>query len=96
MSLYFIQLRNSAYRARDDGAEHDSAEAALAAGVHSAMRMATDEIDTGRSSSAIEVTIELSDGTRVLNSVVAVSVSPMMIAEKPNFGEGKSKRSHFP
>ncbi len=41
MSLFFTQLRNSKYYARDDGTEHDSAEAALAAGVHSAMRLAS-------------------------------------------------------
>ncbi len=82
MSLFFIQLRNSEYYARDDGAEHVSAEAALAAGVHSAMRIATDEIATGCRSAAIEVTIERDDGTLLLNSVVAISVSPMLIAER--------------
>ena len=72
MSLFFTQLRNSEYYARDDGSEHDSAEAALAAGVHSAMRMATDEVAGGRRSAAIEITIERNDGTRLLSSVVAI------------------------
>ena len=87
MPLFFIQLRNSEYYARDDGAEHDSAEAALAAGVHSAMRIATDEIAGGCRSTAIEIAIERNDGTRLLNSVVAISVSPMMLAEKPDSDE---------
>lgn len=95
MSLFFTQLRDSEYYARDDGAEHDSAEAALAAGVHSAMRIATDEIATGCRSAAIEVTIERNDGTCLLNSVVAISVSPMIMAEKPDFDEAISVSSKF-
>ena len=95
MSLFFTQLRNSEYYARDDGSEHDSAEAALAAGVHSAMRMATDEVADGRCSAAIEITIEQNDGTRLLSSVVAISVSSMVITEKPIFDEGLSISSRF-
>lgn len=83
MPLFSIQLRNSGYHARDDEAEHDSAEAALAAGVHSAMRMATDEIVGGCSSAAIEVIVERDDGTRLLNSVVAISVSPLIVTDRP-------------
>ena len=95
MSLFFTQLRNSKYYARDDGTEHDSAEAALAAGVHSAMRLATDEIVGGCRSAAIEITVERNDGKRLLHSVVAISVSPMIMAEKPDFVEGLSIRSRF-
>ena len=82
MPLFSIHLRNSKYYTRDDGAEHDSAEAALAAGVHSAMRMAADEIVDGCRSAAIEVAIEQDDGTRLLNSVVAISVSPLTMADR--------------
>lgn len=80
--LFSIQLRNSAYYARDDAAEHDSAEAALAAGVHSAMRMLTDEIVGGCRNAAIDVVIERDDGTRLLNSVVAISVSSLIVADR--------------
>ncbi len=95
MSLFFTQLRNSKYYARDDGTEHDTAEAALAAGVHSAMRLASDEIASGCSSAAIEITVERNDGKRLLHSVVAISVSPMIMAEKPDFDEAISVSSQF-
>ena len=95
MSLFFTQLRNSKYYARDDGTEHDTAEAALAAGVHSAMRLASDEIASGCRSAAIEITVERNDGKRLLHSVVAISVSPMIIAEKPDFDEAISVSSQF-
>ena len=41
MLVLFIHLRNSEYRARDEGAEFDKPEAAIALGVQS---MATDGI----------------------------------------------------
>ena len=83
MPLFSIQLRNSEYYSRDDEAVHDSAEAALAAGVDSAMRMATDEIARGCRNAAIEVIVEQDDGARLLNSVVAISVSPLTIVDRP-------------
>ncbi|WP_237482858.1 DUF6894 family protein [Lichenibacterium dinghuense] len=85
MPLFSIQLRNSEFYARDDEAEHDSAEAALAAGVYSAMRMATDEIARGCRNAAIEVIVEQDDGAPLLNSVVAISVSPLIVADRPIF-----------
>ena len=81
MPLFSTHVRNSEFRTRDDGVEHDTAEAALASGVRSAVVMASDEIGRGHRSAAIEVNIESEDGTLLLTSVVAVSVSPLMAAE---------------
>ena len=80
MPRLFIHVRNSAYRSRDEGGEYVTAEAALAAGVRSATTIAADEIGRGQRSTAIEVNIEEADGTCLLTSVVAISVSPLMVA----------------
>ena len=78
MPRLFIHVRNSEYRSRDDGGEYDSAEAALAVGVQSAIVMAGEEIARGQRSAAVEVNVEGEDGTRLLSTVVAISVSPLM------------------
>lgn len=80
MPLLFIQARNSDFWVRDDGYEHASPEAALAKGIQSAVAMAADEIGRGRRSAAVEVIIEQGDGVRLLSSVVAISVSPLVLA----------------
>ena len=81
MPLLFIHTRNSDYCARDDGAEFDTPQAALALGVQGALDLAASEIGQGRQSTAIVVNVEQEDGTRLLTSVVAVSVSPLMAVE---------------
>ena len=82
MPLFSIELRNSEYYVRDDDAEYDNTEAALSSGVHSAVRMAADEITRGRHNAAIEVTISRDDGIHLLSSVVAISVSPIITAKQ--------------
>lgn len=81
MPLLFIHTQNSNYCARDEGAEFDTPEAALAHGVQGALSMATDEIGQGHQNTAVVVNVEQADGTRLLTSVVAVSVSPLMVGE---------------
>ena len=81
MPLLFIHLRNSDYCARDEGGEFGSPEAALAAGVQGALGIAADEIGRGSESAAVLVNVEQEDGTRLLTSVVSVSVSPLMAVE---------------
>ena len=81
MPLLFIHVRNSEYCARDDGTECDTPEAALAQGIKGALRIAADEIGQGRHNTAIVVNVEQEDGTRLLTSVVAVSVSPLMAVQ---------------
>ncbi|MDX7954057.1 hypothetical protein P7D22_23230 [Lichenihabitans sp. Uapishka_5] len=81
MAFLFIHLRNSEYCARDEGAEFGTPEAALAFGVKGAVDLASEEIGKGRRSTAIVVNIEQEDGTRLLTSVVAVSVSSLMAVE---------------
>ena len=82
MPLLFIHVRDSGYCARDNGTEYDTPQAALALGLRSAMALAVDEIGQGGRTAAVEVTVEQEDGTRLLSSVVAISVSPMMVAEQ--------------
>lgn len=81
MPLLFIHLRNSGYCARDDGAEFATPEAALALGVKGALNIAVDEIGRGHRNAAIVVNVEQEDGARLLTSVVAVSVSSLMVDE---------------
>ena len=85
MPLLFIMLRNSEYLARDDGNDYDTAEAALAIGTRSAIDMASDEVVRGSHNAAVMINVEQEDGTRLLSSVVSVSISPLMATdpEKP-------------
>ena len=80
MPLFFIHARNSEFHSRDEGAEYDHAEAAMASGVRSAVALIADEVNRGERSAAVEISIKREDGTQVLCSVVAVSVSPMILA----------------
>jgi hypothetical protein len=77
MPLFFIHAINSQFRSRDDGSDYDRAEDALIVGVRGAASLALDEIQQGRSNTAIEVRIEQEDGTTLLRSVVSLSVAPL-------------------
>lgn len=81
MPLLFIRATNSEFHSRDDGAEYDRPETALALGVQSAVAIAADEIDKGHCSAAIEVVVERDNGSPVLRSVVSISVAPLMTSE---------------
>ncbi len=83
MPLLFIHAANSEFRSRDEGAEYDHPEAALASGVRSAIALIADELERGQRSAAVEISIEREDRTQVLRSVVAVSVSSMILADRP-------------
>lgn len=78
MTRLFINARNAEFHSRDDGAEYERPEDALAFGVKSAMDIVADEIGRGERSAAVEISVERHDGTELLRSVVAVSVSPLM------------------
>ena len=81
MPFLFITLRNSKYLARDDGNDYDTPEVALAFGARSAIDMASDEIERGNRNAAVMINVEQEDGTRLLSSVVSVSVSPLMATD---------------
>ena len=83
MPLLFIHARNSEFASCDDGAEYDHPEAALASGVKGAIAILADEVNQGERSAAIEISIASEDGTQVLSSVVALSVSPMIATLRP-------------
>ena len=78
MSLLFIHTQNSNFYASDDGAEYDRPEIALALGVKGAVAMVAEEVEQGERSAAVEISIEQADGTQLLRSVVALSVSSLM------------------
>lgn len=78
MPLLVICLRNAQFVARDEGREFVDPHAAMAAGLSSAATVAANEIIAGRSSTAIVVTIEQEDGTPLLDSVLALSVSSLL------------------
>ena len=80
MPLFIIHTRNSDFHARDEGSDHADAAAALASGVQGAVALAADEIGHGHRSAAVEVNVEEPDGTRLLSSVVTISVSPLLAA----------------
>ena len=82
MPMFFIHVRNSEFRSCDEGAKYDHPEAALASGVRSAVALVAEEINQGKRSAAAEISIERDDGTQALCSVVAISVSPMILAKQ--------------
>ena len=83
MPLLFIRARNSEFASCDDGAEYDQPEVALALGVQSAIAIIADEVNRGERSAAVEISIASEDGTQVLSSVVALSVSPLIATLRP-------------
>ena len=84
MSLLFIHARNSQFHSCDEGAEYERPEVALAMAVQSAVALIADEVTRGERSAAVEISIEDEDGTQLLRSVVAVSVSPLMTIARPS------------
>ena len=83
MPQLFIHVTDGKFRSRDDGGEYDNPATALALGVRSAVAIAAEEVARGERSSAVDICIEQKDGTLVLRSVVAVSVSPLTLATAP-------------
>ena len=86
MPKLFIHVTNQKFQSRDDGGEYDHAAAALALGVRGAVGIAAEEVVDGEPSAAVEISVETEDGTKVLRSIVVVSVSPLNGASptKPN------------
>ena len=80
MPQFFIQATNSEFRSRDEGAEYDHPDVAMALGIRTAIAFIADEVNRGERSAAVEISVEGADGAQVLRSVVAVSVSPMILA----------------
>ena len=78
MPQLFIHATNGQFRSCDEGAEYDRPEAALALGVQGAIAIIADEVKGGERSAAVEISIEGEDGTQLLRSVVAISVSPLV------------------
>ena len=79
MPLLFINIRNSKFHSCDDGNQYNNPEDALVVGLQNAAALLADEVNRGECSAAIEISVEQKDGVRVLCSVMAISVSSMMI-----------------
>lgn len=79
MPFLYIRTCNSEFSARDDGADYESSEAALAHGIQSAIEIITDEVQRGGRTAAVDLSIEDQNGQAMLRSVVAISIAPMMI-----------------
>ena len=82
MPQFFIQATNSEFRSRDEGAEYDHPDVAMASGIRSAVAFIADEVNQGKRSAAVEISIEGADGAQVLRSVVAISISPIILAAR--------------
>ncbi len=82
MPQFFIQATNSEFRSRDEGAEYDHPGVAMASGIRGALALIADEINQGERSAAVEISIEGADGAQVLRSIVAVSISPMILVPR--------------
>ena len=80
MPFLYIRTCNSDFHCVDDGADYARPEDALAAGVEGAVGIVSDEIKRGGNAAAVEICVEQEDGTRLLRSVVAISVSPLSVA----------------
>ena len=78
MPFYFINARNSDFHARDDGKDYDGPDDALRSGVTSAVSLLADEINRGERCAAVEISVERQDGSELLRSVVALSVSALL------------------
>ena len=79
MPQFFIKAVNYEFASRDDGADYDTPDLAMAAGVRSALQIASDEVIEGRPSAAVEINIEREDGATVRRSVLSLSVSPLLV-----------------
>jgi hypothetical protein len=79
----FIRTCNSDFGGIDDGAEYECNEDALVMGVRSAVGIVADEIHRGERTAAVDVRIEDQGGHTVLRTVVAISVSPLMVRPGP-------------
>ena len=80
MPVLFIHTADAEFHSRDDGAEYDRPEAALAQGIRGAVALIADEVSRGGRSVAVEVSVEQADGTQLLRSVVALCVSPLILS----------------
>ena len=79
MPNFSIRLVNSTFESHDNGADYERAEDALDVGIHSALRIIQEEIGGDRHAAAVDVYVEDKDRACVLRSVVALSVSSLLI-----------------
>lgn len=84
MPFFHIRTCNFDFDAVDEGGSYTDAEDALNAGVDGAIAVASEEMRHGRLSAAVDVSVEDADGKAMLRSVVAMSVSPLLV--KPDTG----------
>ncbi|MFC3123453.1 hypothetical protein ACFOD4_00140 [Pseudoroseomonas globiformis] len=89
MPLLYIHARNATFHSCDHGAEYEQPEVALALGIRGAVAMLAEDIAQGVQSSAVEISVEVEDGTQLLRSVVAFSVASMMPRGRLDHEQGR-------
>lgn len=83
MARLTICVVNSVIRSRDNGADYEEPEAALASGIQSGLDIITDEVRRGERTAAVEVSVLGEDQRAVLRAVVALSVSRLIPDHSP-------------
>jgi hypothetical protein len=78
MPVLSIKVTNSRFSDIVEGEHYDRPEDALASGVRGALALLADEINGGHPNGAIDVRVSDENGTPILRSIVAVSVSAML------------------
>lgn len=82
MPAFYILTDNSSYQTKTEVSEVSNPEEALALGVRGAIFMAHEDISRGEAAAAVEVAVEDGIGAELLRSVVAVSVSRLVVREE--------------
>jgi hypothetical protein len=78
MPIFYIHATNSSFRSLGPPKEHESANAALRAGIRAGIEIAADEVRSGSPNAMVEVCIADVNNDVVLRSAVSVSVSPLL------------------
>lgn len=84
MPFLYIRTCDADVSSLDEGADYAHGEDALEHGVRGGMEIACEEIHRGKRSAAVDVCIEDPTGQTLLRTMIAVSVSPLLVPDKPS------------
>ena len=77
MPHLIIRTVNSSFDVADQGADYPDVQAAYRAAVKAGVRIAADEVESGRDIAIIEICIEDPEGNRRARGVVSLATSPL-------------------
>lgn len=86
MPLFVIRARDSVFESRDEAVDYPHVQDALTAGIDGAIRIVSEEVLGGQTNAAVEICIEDAAGAVAMRSVVALSVSPLLVGAYPAVG----------